>query len=269
MSGRGTGREGGEPARARINPAPYREVPHIEMYRVEGEGVRVRVLPPAPPAPRAEREGVERVWEKLLARNPRYYNGPLLSVVAIDFEHAEFQCRRDEFKRLCAQPAVPTGVRLLSVTGVVTARDASGREHVLLGRRGAQVRSYPGMWELGPAGGIPPPHASVSSLGEKEIRAQLLEEAAEEIGLSIAPGRVELVVRDFLAMSDDVVVRCSAGSVERAAEGLAKGGTHAWEYSHTRWVPIEQIPSFDESHEREIIGASRAVFRGLGWIGID
>lgn len=266
--------EGGSGARdprgphARIDPAPYREIRHIEMYRVEGEGLRVRMLPPAAPSSPSEREAVDRVWAKLLEKNPRYYNGPLLAVVAIDFEHGEFHCRRDEFKRLCAQPTVPTSVRLLSVTGVVTARDASGREHVLLGRRGAEVRSYPGMWELGPAGGIPPPHASVMEIGEKEIRAQLLEEAAEEIGISIAPGRIELIVRDHDAHSDDVVVRCSAGSVEHA-EAMSRGGTHAWEYAETRWVPIDLIPAFDAQHEKEIIGASRAVFRGLGWIGIE
>lgn len=254
---------------ARIDPYPYEGIPGIALHRVEGAGVSIRMLPSAPPPPPAERDAVDRHWDRLVRANPRLYNGPLLAVVAVDFEHAAFHCRRDEFKRLCAQPAVRTNVRLLSVTGVVLADDASGRPHVLLGRRGRDVRSYPGLWELGPAGGIPPPHPSVDHLGEIDVRAQLLEEAAEELGLPITPGPIRLLARDAVAMSDDLVVECRASSVEDASDALAAGGSHAWEYQETRWVPLDILPQFDASHADEIIGTTRAIFRGLGWIPID
>ncbi len=260
---------------ARIDSEPYRGIPGVEAYRVHprAPGLRVEVSDAAPVFSAAQREQTELAWTRLCAGNPRLYSGPVLAVVSIDFERGVFHCRRDEFKRLAVQPEVRTGVHLLSVTGVLTARDAAGRRHVLLGRRGRQTRVYPGMWELAPAGGVPPPHASRGDLGEEDVVAQLLDEGEEELGLRFERARVRppcLIARDLIAHSDDVtleIVHDEPGSMERLGEAMdATRGAHAWEYSQTLWVPLDTIRQFDAAHADEIIITTRASFRGLGWI---
>jgi hypothetical protein len=194
-------------------------------------------------------------------------------VVAIDAELGVMHVVRDEFKRLAVQPQVRTGVQILSITGAITARDAAGREYALLGRRGRGTRIYGGMWELGPAGGIPPPHLSSKRLNEDAAAAHVMEEAEEELGLSLRRddiGPVRLIVRDTIAHSDDLtfwVRHEEAGSWERLSKQLGTArATQAWEYEETRWVALQELAAFDETDADEIIITSRAVFRGLGWI---
>lgn len=265
----------------RIDSEPYRGIPGVEVYRLHAQagtgvapGLRVIVSGAQPAISAAEREQTDRAWSAMCAGNPRLYSGPLLAVVSIDFERGVYYCRRDKFKRLAVQPSVRTGVRLLSVTGVLTACDAVGRRHVLLGRRGVQTRVYPGMWELGPAGGVPPPHphAGRDGLGEEDLVAQLLEEGEEELGVRLERARVRpacLIARDQIAQSDDVtfeIVHDEPGSMERLGEAMHAGGAHAWEYSQTLWVPLDTLRQFDAAHAEEIIITTRATFRGLGWI---
>lgn len=252
----------------------------VEMFRVEHEGDRnsrkgISIEVGRSPAgwPGNEKDLVEKRWAAMVDANPRLYSGPLLSVVSIDAELGVIHTARDEFKRLAVQPQVRTGVQILSVTGAITARDAKGRTHVLLGRRGRTTRVYGGMWELGPAGGIPPPHASVATLTETDAARHLLEEAEEELGLTLESSRippVALYIRDTIAHSDDLtflIAHNEAGSMERLAHDLAaRRATHAWEYEETAWVALEDIPSFDANHAEEIIITTRAAFRGFGWM---
>ncbi len=238
----------------------------MEAYRVCGPGgVRV-VMSPAPPPPLSPRERalVEELWRERSAANPRLYNGPLLAVVSTDEETGEIVCRRDEFKRLIAQPTVRTGVRLLAITGAVTARDASGERHVLLGKRGECTRVYPGMWELGPCGGIPPPHASIAHFDEEMIRGHLLEEGEEEVGLAFQAGGIVGLARDHVAHSEDLVMECDAGRLEHAR---IEGGTSGWEYSELRWVALRDLERFDREEAARIIAPTRALFRVLGYVG--
>lgn len=249
----------------RLEPIPCAGIDGVEAFRVHGEGgVRVAMSPAPPPAlsPR-ERALVEEIWSERSSANARLYNGSLLAVVSTDEETGEIVCRRDEFKRLIAQPRVRTGVRLLAITGAVTARDASGERHVLLGRRGEDTRVYPGMWELGPCGGVPPPHASITHLDEDTIRRHLLEEGEEEVGLAFAAGRIVGIARDHVAHSEDLVMACDAGQLEHAR---IEGGTCAWEYRELKWVALRDLERFDRDNAACIIAPTRALFRVLGYL---
>jgi hypothetical protein len=269
----------------RFHHDPSCPIAGVELYRVErdsaaGVTIDIRATPSGWPAPGGSggKELVEKRWAAMVADNPRLYSGPLLSVVAIDGEIGVIHTMRDEFKRLAVQPQVRTGVQILSVTGAITAKDSRGREHVLLGRRGRGTRVYGGMWELGPAGGIPPPHAIVTTLDEADAARHLLEEAEEELGLILDLAKIRpvtLYIRDTIAHSDDltfVVGHEEAGSMERLAAQLGESrATHAWEYEETRWVPLDPhdpqgLFAFDRDHASEIIITTRAAFRGLGWV---
>ena len=119
------------------------------------------------------------------------------------------------------------------------------------------------MWELGPSGGFSPPPASVDVLDESALRRHLADEVAEEVGLEVAPGRAAAFVRDHAAYSDDVAILCDLGRFEEVAP---KTRAANWEYSETRWVTLDAIAEFDEANAPEIIAATRALFRVLGWV---
>lgn len=273
-----------------IHPDASHGIPGVELFRVQrGHGLTIDILPTPASWPGGVRDLVEARWAAMLQENPRLYSGPLLSVVALDLDHGVIHTVRDEFKRLAVQPQVKTGVQILSVTGVITARDTANRNHVLLGRRGRGTRIYGGMWELGPAGGIPPPHASTTTLTEADAVRHLAEEAEEELGLKLelglgmgqvpsphratlkpTPPVVNVIVRDTIAHSDDLTILLAhdePGSMERLAAELAQSrATHAWEYEETRWIALAELAAFDAQFANEIIITSRAVFRGLGWV---
>jgi hypothetical protein len=199
----------------------------------------------------------------LCEANPRHYDGALLAVVTFDPERAEMLCRRDRYQRLAVQPQVATGVHQLAVTAVLTATDGGGRRYVLLGRRSPQVRVYGGMWEIGPSGGIAPPAVNVETLDAGDLVRHLADEVVEEVGLVLPAGRVVSMVRDLGAFSDDVVIECDLGSLE--AVGPRTGAVN-WEYSETNWLPLDSVRQFDAGNEGEIIAATRAIFRVMGWI---
>lgn len=238
------------------------EIHTIEL-RAGGVGpseLSVSISPFEPPAATPD---VEREWNRIVAANPRVYNGPHLSVVSIDMDEACIHCRRDTFQRLIVQPRVRTGMRLLAVSALVVARDAVGREHVLLGRRGASVRIYPGMWEFGPAGGVTPPHASVRGLTQRDLRRNLAEEMEEEIGVTFAVGEPIAIVRDTVAFSDDIVFRCDAGDLEAATRAM--GEPSNWEYSETRWIAVDELRDFLSREGEQTILPTRAIATLLGW----
>jgi hypothetical protein len=224
-------------------------------------GVVVRIA--REPAPAALSPGTRALaeWERLCALNPRLHDGPILSVVSVDATVGEVFVRRDSFQRLIIQPRVMTGVRLLGVTGVLTARDASGREFVLLGRRAEGVRVYAGMWEVGPSGGVGVPPMGVEELTVDHLTSYLADEALEEVGVEIISASPVALVRDLIAFSDDVVLRTDLGEVD--IDRLAPA---SWEYAQARWMPVDEIAAFDASRAQEIIAPTRAIFRMLGWV---
>lgn len=256
---------GGRDPRTPTTPAPIERPPHrlpatALKEKSETRELCVEISPLDPPATTAD---VEREWAKIVAANPRVYNGPHLSVVSIDFDEARIHCRRDTFQRLIVQPRVRTGMRLLAVSALVVARDARGREHVLLGRRGASVRIYPGMWEFGPAGGVTPPHVSVRALSEHDLKRNLAEEMEEEIGVTFPVGEPIAIVRDTIAFSDDIIFRCDAGDLGVARRAM--GEPSNWEYSETKWIAVDELGAFASTQAEQIILPTRAMIKLLGW----
>lgn len=244
---------------------PVTDIPFIEVFPLAHGPLTVTVTRGAPPA---NSGAVDAAWSRLVAANPRYFDGPLLSVVNLGPASAEHRSneiivRRDRFSRLAVQPGVMTGVRVLSVTGVLTARDGAGAVHVLLGRRGRGTRIYDNMWELGPSGGLQDPPAAVTSLDEGAVFHHLADEVSEEVGLTIEHGTPVCVARDHFAMSDDIVFLCDLGSLE---DVRAKSGPANWEYSETAWIPVDEVAAFERRSEREIIAPTRAIIRALGWV---
>lgn len=208
-------------------------------FRVEIDGV---------PAPAASPRVVAR-WEALRRANPRLFNGPVLSLTAID--GGVVRARRDSYQRLAVQGEAPELVTppvvQLSVTGLVTARDASGRRHVLMGQRSDATRIYGSQWEIGPAGGIEPPPPSVRRLDGHDVFRQLVEEMREEVGLPADPdpGPVVALALDARADSCDAVMLIDlVRPLEDVIAHTEAGARRGWEYRTTRWVPTDLFGAF-------------------------
>lgn len=241
-------------------PRPDAEEPGITIWGCEpgaaAPGLHIRIDPRGPAAASAE---VRREWSAMCAANPRLHDGPVLSVVWFDAEQGAMLARADTYQRLAVQPRVPTGVRMLGVTALLVALDDAGREHVLLGRRGAATRVYGGRWELGPSGGLDSWHAGQREIDPTAIVEQAADEVQEEAGLEVAGGTIIGLVRDETACSYDVIVRIGAGGL-RDAPARPDG----WEYTQVAWVAVDEAEGFTREHD--LIGPARAVLRALGWL---
>ncbi len=196
-------------------------------------------------------------WEALCAENPALFDGPIYSVTHVDAGAGEIRCRRSRYHEvLLRRPGDP--VRLLSVTGLLL---DGARERVLLGQRGARLRSYPGMWEIGPAGGIEPRDGQ-RELGLEEIRGALAAEIAEEIGLPVDVGSARAIgiCSDDAARSLDIIMRVQLPSGPAPEPRHGEG----WEYDDAAWVAIDDLPAFTRAHD--VIEPSLAAMTGMGWI---
>lgn len=248
---------------------------------------------PDPPA-------TERAWRSLAARFPQMFDGPISAVDGFAPGSPVVRARPSSYKPYAAgvesvalSPSrAATHPTLFAVTGVVIARDASGAERILLARRGRATWLYVGMWELAPAGGLPPPGAAALEAEGARWRTDalanhLLTELEEETGAGVAPGSAHdrspaptpiALAHDALVRSLDVVLRLDVGPefAERAA-GHACGASGApgisgpmheeGEYSRLEWTPLADLPRFIAERPGQVIPPTIAVLRALGLIG--
>lgn len=245
-------------------------------------GLRI-IVEPAPEALMTPDQ--QRRWDQLCASNPALFDGPIYSVSAIALPgdagdgrapeneqgagapvgqkpdatpgatpDATLRCRRSRYHEvLLRRPGDP--VQLLSVTALLL---CDGR--VMLGRRGARLRSYPGLWEIGPAGGLDPA-GDPRELGPGDVQAALRTEIHEEIGLEVDARAARLlgVCSDEAARSLDIVMRLDLpGPLPLLRHG------EGWEYQDAAWIAIDQLPPFVAEHA--LIPPSLAIMMSLGWI---
>lgn len=215
---------------------------------------------------------IDRAWEAMTRENPRLFDGLFLSVEKWSPPGAEarpgfaaspghFVCRVERYRHLAVAPFVPTAssTRLLALTGIVTARDPSGTEHVLMGLRGKETRMYGGLWEFAPAGGVDPPGPG-QMFDQALLRRVLARELEEEVGLAAeALGACDpvMVVLNEEARSYDVVMRTKLVIGLEEAQRWATAGS--WEYERVEWVPVDEVGAFVEPEGivpqgREMVG---------------
>ncbi|MDX2145888.1 MAG: hypothetical protein SFZ23_00060 [Planctomycetota bacterium] len=203
---------------------------------------------------------IEARWQRLLPSNPRLFAGPILSITSFDAS-GRIRCARETYKALAVQPEVATGAELLAVIGLITMRDAANRTHLLLGQRGPQVRIYPGLWEVAPAGGINPPPPGVDRLGIVGVLAQLEEELEEEIGArwALKNPRAVAAVRNPHAHSLDIVIRAE---VEPPGTIPASAGSE-WEYAQVSWMPMADVWRACDERPETLVPQTLAVLRAM------
>lgn len=202
---------------------------------------------------------IEDSWSLACARNPRLFDGEILAVDSIDAPAGLIRASRERFAHVvCPRPERSTVI--LSVTGVIESV-LDGERCVLLAQRGALTRSYPGMWEFAPAGGL---QASAALVHLDGVLVTLRAELGEEVGVRAAlhDARAVALVHDEVASSLDVVVRASLAG---PAPVLSIAGEHAWECARARWVGVGDVASFLETAPGGVIEPTLAIASFLGW----
>lgn len=180
-------------------------------------------------------------------------------------DESRIRVQRDEYKRLAVQPRVDTGVMQLGVTGVLEARDAADRPHVLLGLRSRQTRVFGGMWELAPSGGVDPPGLTQTSMEWMDLWRAFESERREEIGGVITPSPTPpaALYRDDAGSSLEVVFHVPIGTPVDTQAGEMRGAA-AWEYDAVRWTPVDQLAAFGRTEP--VSPPTRKIWRALGWV---
>lgn len=203
------------------------------------------------PQAMATDERAEAEWARLLALNPRLFDGSILAAKVVSERRIAAYC--ESYKRFRVQRVTGARVELLAVTGVLMSRGADGSERVLLCRRGESTFSYAGLWEIGPSGALDP---GPERFGLREFTADLDREVAEELGVRVSLDcSIVALTYDGRERSWDVVVRAEV------PESIAAGTS--WECTEARWVPVGDIADFESRHG--VIEPSRALFRLFGW----
>ncbi|MEQ8316544.1 MAG: NUDIX domain-containing protein [Phycisphaerales bacterium] len=227
-----------------------RFVPLNRPLRIEVEGQRPSLD-----------ESAHASWQTAQRENPRLFDGPILAVRSVDVAAGLIVARPDRFAHVVCQPGgrdLPTTI--LSVTGVIEAGDPDAIR-VLLARRGAQTRSYPGMWEFAPAGGLESPESS-GSLGLEGIMQTLRAELREEVGVAspLCDARAIGIVFDSRARSLDVVIRAR---IEGETPTLQPGAERAWECADARWVDAARLERTLEELDGGVIEPTLEIARHL------
>lgn len=244
--------------RQRLTPTPTPWTIRITPRGCSGE------LSPSNPA-------IEAAWREMLAANDRLHDGPILAISSLDSATSTIVCEHSTYRSLATQhhPSVgDRGVRLLGVKGLITGCDRAGREHVLIARRGAQTRVYGGLWELCPGGGIEAPAPEALELTHDNIAATLVHEAAEEMGVTLAPADCDPVcalVMDDEAFSLDLIMPVRWPGVVDPRRGLCAADGCEWEYLDAAWVAIDEVGGFATKNVEAITPPTLAVWRWRGW----
>lgn len=134
-----------------------------------------------PPCLDAETEHrIEAIWQSARLRHPDLYNGRVFCLSSMsETQLSGFWCEyRWVLARMKSEPPdILQGLRPLAVTAVLLCRDG-----VVLGRRSRESLYLPGYWQGVPAGSV----ESRDGGEAVDLRAQLLEELTEEVGLASA-----------------------------------------------------------------------------------
>lgn len=205
-------------------------------------------------------------WRELCASNPRLHDGPIWAVRAFEPAAGVIHVAADDYSRYAVRPRIGAGTWMLAVRGVITARDASGEEYVLLGLRSPSVRNYGDMWEVIPGGGVPRPDHHGSTPSISDLIDHLRQEAREEAGLEVPPPscRVAGVCDDSYAGGFDVLIEVRIA--DPLAQVVARMGERDWEHRRVEWKPVREIATFDAREGSIVSPPTRAIFRYLGWV---
>ncbi len=228
--------------------------------------VVVRVVRPMPALPPWLDDVIDTVWASEQARlDGALFNGQVFSADVIT-PHL-VRGHWTEFRRIVAQMRRPDlhpalGVRPLAVGGVITCPDG-----VVFGRRPTRSVYQAGEWQLPPAGSVD--RTAARDDGRVDVAAMVLQELAEELGLTAAdvsaPVPVAIVEHPDTHVLDFGMAMHTQLSATAIAAAHATGGNG--EYDPLVVVPLAELAAFVAGDA--VNGQAPIFLRRLGLISSD
>jgi hypothetical protein len=158
--------------------------------------VRVEIVAHEKALEPAVQHDVEQVWQAERSKASHLFDGPLFSILAMERRHILGWIT--SYRYLVAQRRDPRlrsalNIRPLGVTGILRCP-----EGIVFAQRALAVELDAGRWELAPSGSVD--GAFRSGDGAIDVRVQLLDELADEIGLD--PGMIDQMPQPFALVED-------------------------------------------------------------------
>lgn len=187
-----------------------------------------------------QRARIDRAWSALVAANPGYFDGPILSFESYDPDAGVAYARVDGYAAHAVRGSVNLGLSYFGITGVLRVREPDARRY-LLARRSPRVHEYPGQWEFGPCGGIDPPPPDRRTLTHNDLVDEIAREAREELGLDLCGAAIApaAFVHDEPVGSTDLMML-----VDLPARPAFDAN---WEYTRQMWLTLPEILAWDGS----------------------
>lgn len=217
------------------------------MVRIEAITEPITIKIDRSPKVHPQADAVDAAWQELCAKNPRYFNGKMLAFDSYDASTGVIHASVEEYKYHAVRDTVDVELSLLAVTGILAAPDYVHDTGVyLLGKRSPELHRYGGLWEFGPSGGVDVPRLR-NTLNLKQISAEVAREVKEEIGVRIStrPYCARALVHDDAVGSTDIAIPV-------VLEHVPAINTN-WEYSETKWLTLDELYQWTQSHPEELI----------------
>ena len=234
--------------------------------------VQVRVTRAMPPLPPSLEARIDTLWAIAAARVEaggagRLFNGRVFSIDAIAPDLITGHLT--EYRRVIAQAEdcglfPELGIRSLAVCGVLLCVGG-----IVIGRRPVAAVYQPGLWQLCPAGSVDA--GAVGTDGTVDLRAALLAEAGEELGLApdaLGPATPLCIVEHSGSHVSDLGMSCvthlGAESVQEAHRTHGNG-----EYDPLRVVRPADLPAFIAWAGDTLVPPARVFLERVGLISPD
>ena len=244
---------------------------HVAIHEIS-PSIRVRVTREIPELDKALDRQVESLWQAACSRMARggagrLFNGRIFCADRIT--PALIEGHLTEYRRVIAQveqPALFSRLRQrpLAVCGVL--RCTGG---VVFGRRHPDAVYQPGLWQLPPAGSVD--CGSVDANGSVDLRAQLLAELTEELGLpanaAILSGPLCMVEHPGSHVCDLGLAMQSSLSGEEILRAHAAGGNR--EYAPVTVVPFAAIRAFVQDAGSTLVPPAQIFLERAGLLSPD
>lgn len=204
-----------------------------------------------------KRADIQRIWDEENRKSGgMYYNEKTLVFSRIEKEHEHltvYGCYVGYRNYLAQQrnPDLGLGIAPVGVSGIVIVGE-SGSGPVVFARRAENTSTYPGCYELVPAGNIDTQFCDEA--GNIDYRSMLMTEFEEEVGKKARDYITE--VTDFALIFDrrkniyDICCRIVfAGGRDIIEESIGRSD----EYMNAVFVPPAEIPEFLEANKNRIV----------------
>ena len=194
---------------------------------------------------------IQIAWADLCAKNPRYFNSPMLSFDSAAAKNSKICASMRPYMHHAVRDTIDVGISLLAVTAVLIVED-----RVLIGQRSAHSHRYGGLWELGPSGGIDVPEHS-DLIDRQGLLAEAVREVEEEAGFvpNIIRSDVVALIHDHGVGSTDLAVVMEIESPESLSIN--------WEYDDTKWLTLSELVDWCQKRPDQIIPTTVSLARFL------